>query len=97
MAMIDLVDEIEVRRQALRLSQHDVAARIGVSQGQYSKLIKGKVPLTPKMAARMAGWLAGTGALDKDDAQEILDKCIELMHLLQRYVDAGAVAATNGK
>lgn len=97
MAMIDLVDEMEVRRQALRLSQHDVAARIGVSQGQYSKVIKGKVPLTPKMAARMTGWLAGTGALDKDDAQEILDKCIELMHLLQRYVDTGAVAATNGK
>lgn len=95
--MVDLIGEMEVRRQALHLSQDEVAARIGVSQGHYSKIIKGKAPLTPKMAERMTGWLASAGPLDRDNAQEILEKCMELMHLLQRYVGAGAAATSEEK
>lgn len=34
MATIDLLDEVEVRRQALSLTEQEVAAQIGVSQGQ---------------------------------------------------------------
>ena len=96
-AMVDLIEEVEARRQALRLSQEKVAAEIGFSQGHYSKVTKGGVPMTPKMAAKMTNWLADEGALGKGSAEEILEKCMELMHLLRRYIDADATAVTKQK
>lgn len=85
--MVDLIGEMETRRQALRLSQETVASQIGVSQGQYSKVIMRRVPLTPKMASRMNGWLVSARAPSKGDAQAILDKCMELMHLVRQYTE----------
>lgn len=95
--MVDLIGEMEARRQVLRLSQEMVALQVGVSQGQYSKVVMRKVPLTPKMAARMNRWLSADSAPTKGDALAILEKCMELMHLLQQYVEPHSGSGKRGK
>jgi|JI10StandDraft_1071094.scaffolds.fasta_scaffold2254938_1 transcriptional regulator with XRE-family HTH domain len=82
--MVDLIDEVETRRQALRLSQAEVAGALGVSQGQISKVIARKVALTGKMSARLTTWLGLREPAPTDLDEEILNKCMELMHLMRR-------------
>ncbi|WP_151720160.1 helix-turn-helix domain-containing protein [Gemmobacter serpentinus] len=82
--MADLIDQIEDARQAGRMSQSEIALELGISQGQYSKLIQRKVPLTKKLGARIQQTLEGRLASSVDLDQQILSKCIELMHLFKR-------------
>lgn len=86
--MRDLIAEVESLRQSERMSQAEVAGQLGVSQGQYSKVVAKRVPLAPKMAAKLAAWLNQRDATTANLDREILDKCIELMHLLQERVNA---------
>ena len=82
---MDVIDDIENRRQELRLSQAEVANSMGVSQGQFSKVVSRKVPLTKKMSLKMNRWLEKGAAIERGSPEEILEKCIELMHLLQNH------------
>ncbi|WP_323717270.1 helix-turn-helix transcriptional regulator [Paracoccus aminovorans] len=82
--MVDLIEDVEARRQAARMSQAEIARELGISQGQLSKVMARKVALTSKMTARMSRWLGKDSKGAEDLDQEILKKCIELMHLLQR-------------
>jgi transcriptional regulator with XRE-family HTH domain len=81
--MTDLIAEVENVRQSQRMSQAEVAHQMGVSQGQYSKVVANRVPLAPKMATRMKAWLE-----QRDIDRVILAKCIEMMHLLRARIDA---------
>lgn len=82
--MVDLIDDVEGRRQATRMSQAEVAREIGISQGQLSKIMARKVALTSKMSIRMSRWLEERPEEAANLDREILEKCIDLMHLLQR-------------
>ncbi|MCB1381307.1 MAG: helix-turn-helix transcriptional regulator [Alphaproteobacteria bacterium] len=86
--MSDLIAEVENVRQSARMSQAEVAHQMGVSQGQYSKVVANRVPLAPKMAAKMKAWLEQNEATAVSIDREILEKCIELMHLLRARVEA---------
>lgn len=94
--MSDLIAEVESVRQSERMSQAEIAHQTGVSQGQYSKVVAGRVPLTPKMAARMRAWLERREQKSMSNDREILDKCIELMHLLRARVAEGKVSGNGG-
>ncbi|MCG7625079.1 aldehyde dehydrogenase family protein [Epibacterium sp. Ofav1-8] len=73
------------------LDQAEVAHQMGVSQGQYSKVVAGRVPLAPKMEARMKAWLERRESRVASGDQEILEKCIELMHLLRARIGEGKI------
>lgn len=90
--MADLIVEVEARRQAARMSQAEVAREVGISQGQYSKVVAGKVALTAKMSVKMRRWLSGGDSPQADIDREILLKCIDLMQLLQRRYGSRLVA-----
>lgn len=93
--MADLIDEIEARRQVARMSQAEIADALGISQGQYSKVVKRRVALTAKMGRRMRQWLdnSETGSAEVD--REILQKCIELMHLIRQRLGIDAAEIGN--
>lgn len=82
--MSDLIIEVEARRQALRMSQSEVSKALHVSQGQYSKVIAGRVALTAKMVTRLKAWLDAQEPTSTDLDHQISLKCMELMHLLQQ-------------
>jgi transcriptional regulator with XRE-family HTH domain len=86
--MTDLIAEVENVRQSQRMSQAEVAHQMGVSQGQYSKVVANRVPLAPKMATRMKAWLEQRESTASDIDRVILAKCIEMMHLLRARIDA---------
>jgi len=86
--MSNLIEEVENVRQSERMSQAEVAHQMRVSQGHYSKVVANRVPLAPKMAARMKAWLEQRKQTAANIDREILDKCIELMHLLSARVGA---------
>lgn len=88
--MKDPRGRLEDARAAARLSQAAMAKIIGVTQGHYSKVITGKVPLTEGLRDRMNAWLAAhpspAGSADvplrmQELAASIRRECIELMHL----------------
>ncbi len=70
----------------MRLSQSEIAQRLGCTQGHYSKVIKGKAPLSPKLSARMKKWVKAEGVSDAEEGRKIVEKCIELMHMVERFV-----------
>lgn len=84
--MRDLISEVENLRNSEGMSQAEVAGQLGVSQGQYSKVVARCVPLAPKMTAKMTAWLKRREESTADIDREIFEKCIELMHLLQERV-----------
>lgn len=55
--MIELVDQVEERRLDAGLSQTAVAARLGISQPHYSKVVGGVATLTGDLATLMVDWL----------------------------------------
>jgi transcriptional regulator with XRE-family HTH domain len=89
--MSDLIAEVENVRQSARMSQAEVAHQMGVSQGHYSKVVANRVPLAPKMAAKMIAWLEQSESTAASIDREILEKCMELMHLLRARVEAAEV------
>lgn len=48
--------QFDERRKAAGWSQAAVAAACGMTQGHYSKIIAGHVPLSPKAKAALEGW-----------------------------------------
>lgn len=86
--MTDLLEEVEELRLALRLSQAELAEKLGVSQGHYSKVRARHVPLTPKLATQMTAFLSRGSSGGQLGARETLDKCIEMMHVLRAMMDA---------
>lgn len=90
--MSDLLLDLEKVRFRARLSQEQIARALGVTQGHYSKLITGKVPLRAHLQGRIEAWLerqgSARGASEPVDrinelASSIRRQCIELMHLVQ--------------
>ena len=93
--MTDVVTSVEARRHRDGVSQSAVAASIGVTQGHYSKIASGKVPVSPNAARAMEAWLSDRsepvvgGDASKRMRQlagAIRRQCIELMHLTEQVV-----------
>lgn len=89
-AMIDIRITLEHSRRMRRLSQAEMAALLEVSQGHYSKVISGAVPLSKKFADRVRLQLDSEEQPPRDVAiahrmqalsASIRKNCIELMHL----------------
>lgn len=96
------VISIESARRRVGKSQTQIAAQLGVTQGHYSKVVKGRVPLSPALASRMTEWLESNRQLVTADAgahrmrelaTSICLQCIELMHLADFAVEASSVKA----
>ena len=100
-AITDAVDALERARRQRRISQTALAHMLNVTQGHYSKVVRGLVPLSGKMAERVAAWLAENGGpLEGDDAaalrmrelaSSIRAQCMELMHLSERVIGKAEV------
>lgn len=88
--MTDIRIRLELNRRMRRLSQAQMADLLGVSQGHYSKVISGAVPLSKKFSEKVERQLDNDKMPTRDAAialrmQElsasIRKNCIELMHL----------------
>lgn len=91
-----LVDGLRKQR---RISQATIASALGVTQGHYSKALRGIVPLSNALRLRAEEWLAANGPLPADTealvqildlAAEIQERCMKIMHLsrtIDRVVD----------
>jgi transcriptional regulator with XRE-family HTH domain len=76
------------------LSQKELADALGVTQGHYSKVVRGAATLSPKLEQRMLHWLTENGQSVADDdatalrmrelAASIRNLCTELMRLADR-------------
>jgi hypothetical protein len=97
--MVDILISVEADRRARRLRQSEVALALQVSQGHYSKVMAGLVPLSRKLEKRMLAWMRaegdavatiGDGKRMRELAISIRDQCMELMHLAERTVDERA-------
>jgi transcriptional regulator with XRE-family HTH domain len=96
MAVTDIVGALERVRRQRRISQTALANSLEVTQGHYSKVVRGVVPLSGKMAKRVDAWLAqhggpvegeNTAALRmRELAVSIRAQCMELMHLSERVL-----------
>lgn len=92
----DVIGALERARRQRRLSQTDLANKLEVTQGHYSKVARGLVPLSGKMAKRVDAWLAVHGGPAEGDdtaalrmqelAISIRTQCMELMHLAERVI-----------
>ena len=91
--MVDVVGSVEEARRQERLSQLEVAQSLGVTQGHYSKVVAGRVSLSPALAERMEQWLVESGRQRggnastrrmRELATSIRSQCMELMHLATR-------------
>ncbi|WP_133032435.1 helix-turn-helix transcriptional regulator [Sphingomonas sp. PP-CE-1G-424] len=100
----DSVISIETARRRLGRSQSQIATALGITQGHYSKVVKGQAPLSPALEGRMHEWLEANAqpvVLDagahrmRELAASIRMQCIELMHLADRVLDASP-AGTEG-
>lgn len=89
--MSELLAAVEAERIRDRLSQRDVAIALGMTQGHFSKVVRGLVPISARAADRMRVWLAnrvgtaGGGAAPVGAANiagSIKSKCMEIMHLV---------------
>jgi|GEM_PF-2878686 transcriptional regulator with XRE-family HTH domain len=95
-ATTDVVRALERARRQRGISQTTLADMLDVTQGHYSKVVRGLVPLSGKMAERVEAWLAEHGGpIEGDDAAalrlrqlatSIRAQCMELMHLSERVI-----------
>jgi transcriptional regulator with XRE-family HTH domain len=89
--MTDVLESIERVRHARRLSQKAIADALGVTQGHYSKAVRGLVPLSVKLEVQIQAWIERNGRMPGEDdrvarrmgelAASIQAQCMELMHL----------------
>ncbi len=91
----DSAISVEVARRRLGRSQAEIATALGITQGHYSKVVKGRVPLSPALEGRMKEWLEeGMQPLIVDSsahrmrelAVSIRMQCTELMHIAERVL-----------
>ena len=92
--MADLPERVERIRLRTRLSQAQLARTFEITQGHYSKVMSGKVPISAGLRGRMEAWLQSQSESGGNEqvawrmqelAASIRRECIELMQL------AGAV------
>ena len=93
----DPVISTESARRRLGKSQSQIAEALGITQGHYSKVAKGKAALSPALEGQMNDWLeknaqpvlldAGAHRM-RELASSIRMQCIELMHLADRAMSA---------
>lgn len=95
--MTDLRGRVEHIRLRTRLSQDQLAGMLEITQGHYSKVMSGKVPLSAGLRDRMEAWLQLQSESGGNEqvawrmqalAASIRRECIELMQL------AGAVGVS---
>lgn len=88
--MTDLRHRVEQNRLKVRMSQLQLGQTLEITQGHYSKVISGKVPLADKLRKKMEEWLetqedsaAGSQLTQRmqELAASIRRECMELMHL----------------
>jgi transcriptional regulator with XRE-family HTH domain len=88
--MTDFQARVERARLRARLSQAQVSQTFQITQGHYSKVIKGKVTLTDKLRHKMEAWLVKqedpvkgipTAQRLQELAASIQIECMEIMHL----------------
>lgn len=88
--MGDLLISIDTARKERRIRQSELADALKVTQGHYSKVVAGLVPLSSKLEERMRAWLAQVEAVEiKSDrahrvrqiAETIRAQCAELISL----------------
>lgn len=89
--MTDLREGVEQARLRGRLSQARLGRTLEITQGHYSKVMSGKVPLTDDLRQKMGAWLEtqenpAVGPQFTRRVQElaasIRRECMELMHLV---------------
>lgn len=94
--MIDSAIATEEARRRDRLSQKEIADLLEITQGHYSKVIRGLVPLSTTLDGSMKAWLESKGHPVTVDAKSvrmrklaasIQAQCIELMHLANLVED----------
>jgi transcriptional regulator with XRE-family HTH domain len=88
--MSNLMARLERTRLAARMSQRQLGEKLGVTQGHYSKVMAGIVPLGDGLREKAEAWLiaqaADEGASDvmmrmQELAASIRRECNELMQL----------------
>lgn len=88
--MSSLLMSLESARKARHLRQAELAKLLEVTQGHYSKVVKGVVPLSASLEMRIRQWIDAQGVeVDEQDrarrmkelANSIHSQCIALMHL----------------
>ncbi len=89
--MTDPRERVEQARLKVRLSQAQLGRTLDITQGHYSKVMSGKVPLTDDLRQKMEAWLetqedpAVAPQLTRrvqELAASIRRECMELMHLV---------------
>jgi len=88
--MVKIISSVENVRRDERMRQDELARLLGISQGHYSKVLAGKVPLSGKLENRISSWLDEQGRENKSDAKShrireltnsIRAQCMELIQL----------------
>lgn len=88
--MSNLMARLEQARIAARLTQHQLAGKLGVSQGHYSKVVTARVPLGDSLRNNVEAWLKAQGTdvvgsnvtkRMQELASSIRHECNELMQL----------------
>ncbi len=96
--MTDPRGRVEQARLKVRLSQAQLGQTLEITQGHYSKVMSGKVPLTDDLRQKMETWLktqeepaAGPQVTQrmKELAASIRHECMELMHLVSLASGSG--------
>lgn len=91
--MTDVLRFLEAARRDAGLTQSAVARDLGMTQGHYSKVVRGIAPLPLRLGGRIEEWLAMRGvsadAVPASDRARVLAasirrQCLELMRLLER-------------
>ncbi|KPF73894.1 hypothetical protein IP68_15310 [Blastomonas sp. AAP25] len=88
--MSSLLMSLESARKARHLRQTELAEMLEVTQGHYSKVVKGVVPLSASLEMRIRKWIDSQGVeFDEQDrarrmkelANSIHSQCVALMRL----------------
>ena len=67
----ELLVQVEARRRLLKMTQQVLAEQLGMTQGHYSKLIRGRVPLRGGAEVQLKRWLARARPAPRRRAKEI--------------------------
>lgn len=81
---------LEMRRLERRMSQSELAAILGITQGHYSKISSGKLKLSKRLRASAEQWLGSFSSTyegsDSERLKQLLGiidaSCAEAMHIL---------------
>lgn len=86
-ARMNVLRKVERRRVSDGLTQAQVAAGCGFSQGQYSKMLRGEVQVGQRCAQSMQAWLASRSGRGSADARLSDGTARELLASIRRDLD----------